>query len=48
MDKVRRIEDPSKDRISGGSANQRNVQLWIVPTDEELIVARQTVAAIGK
>ncbi len=47
-DKERRIDDPSKDRISGGSANQRNIQLWIVPTNEELIVARQTVAAIGK
>jgi acetate kinase len=37
-DKERRIDDATKGKI----------QLWIVPTNEELIVARQTVAAIGK
>lgn len=37
-DKERRIDDASKGKV----------QLWIVPTNEELIVARQTVAAIRK
>jgi len=37
-DKERRIDD----------AKRGKVQIWIVPTNEELIVARQTVAAIQK
>jgi acetate kinase len=37
-DKERRIDDATKGKV----------QLWIVPTNEELIVARQTVAAIRK
>jgi acetate kinase len=36
--KERRIDDQAKGKV----------QLWIVPTNEELIVARQTVAAIRK
>jgi acetate kinase len=35
-DKERRIDDATKSRV----------QMWIVPTNEELIVARQTIAAI--
>ncbi|MCU0708578.1 MAG: acetate/propionate family kinase [Pirellula sp.] len=37
-DKERRIDDATKGKI----------QIWIVPTNEELIVARQTVEAIRK
>jgi acetate kinase len=35
-EKERRIDDPERGKV----------QLWIVPTNEELIVARQTVAAV--
>ena len=38
-----RLRDTSERRIDDGRGN---VQLWIVPTNEELIVARQTVEAL--
>jgi acetate kinase len=42
--------DPAKNQVRGKeeriSKVESNVQIWIVPTNEELIVARQTLAVL--
>lgn len=50
MDYAGIVLDENLNRTSQGesniSANESSVQIWIVPTNEELIVARQTATAI--
>jgi acetate kinase len=45
------VIDPNKNQVRGQeveiSAVESDAQIWIVPTNEELIVARQTVAVLS-
>ena len=45
------VIDPTKNQTLHGEsrldADGSRSQIWIIPTNEELIVARQTVAALG-
>lgn len=47
------VLDPAKSQAANGSAETRvdaagsRTQIWVIPTNEELIVARQTVAALA-
>lgn len=44
--------DPERNQTVSGetriSTDDSNVQIWVVPTNEEIVVARQTAAAIGQ